>query len=282
MFRLFVALSSHFAFKKACFFGANHIGSDPMQANRRFFLTSCGLSFAGFFLPRVCFSVGEASQIELAQMSYSGGNWRPRPTALRRLSWELHKRCAVDAMLEPSEVKAQTRSLSRSPLVYLSGDRSFTEWSEPQILALRRFLQLSGTLVIDTAHTPDGDAAGFEVSAEKLLSDIMPNTPMEPVSPSHVLFRSFYQIDRPMGRILGPPQLTGLLVADRLAVIMSRHDLGGAWARDNLGNWEFSVEPGGDRQRESAFRLGINIVMYALCLDYKNEEPHRRFGRETD
>ncbi len=74
--------------------------------------------------------------------------------------------------------------------------------------------------------------------------------------------------------------MTGYTVGNRLGVIVTHHDLGGAWARDNLGNWELAVEPGGDRQREKAFRLGINMVMYALCLDYKDEEPHRRFGRE--
>ena len=28
------------------------------------------------------------------------------------------------------------------------------------------------------------------------------------------------------------------------------------------------------QQREEAFRLGINLVMYALCLDYKTEQAH--------
>ena len=44
--------------------------------------------------------------------------------------------------------------------------------------------------------------------------------------------------------------------------------------------------PGGDTQREEAFRLGVNLVMYALCLDYKTEQAHidyilrtRRFAR---
>jgi hypothetical protein len=34
------------------------------------------------------------------------------------------------------------------------------------------------------------------------------------------------------------------------------------------------VVPGGEDQREEAFRLGINLVMYALCLDYKTEQAH--------
>ena len=35
--------------------------------------------------------------------------------------------------------------------------------------------------------------------------------------------------------------------------------------------------PGGDTQRELAFRLGINLAMYALCLDYKTDQVHVPF-----
>ena len=45
-------------------------------------------------------------------------------------------------------------------------------------------------------------------------------------------------------------------------------------SRVGFGRWEHDVIPGGDDQREEAFRLGINLVMYALCLDYKTEQAH--------
>ena len=220
--------------------------------------------------------------MELSQLIYGGGNWKPRPTALRRLLWEIHKRSAVDAALEPSEVKAQTKTLSRSPFLYMAGDRPFPAFPDAQINALRRFVHLGGTLLVDTAHTPEGDAEGFESSAAELTALLLPKVSVQPITAAHVMFRTFYQLDRPVGRILGPAHLQGMTVGDRVAVILSRHDLGGAWARDNLGSWEYAVEPGGDRQRENAFRLGINLIMYALCLDYKNEEPHRRFGRDSE
>ena len=57
----------------------------------------------------------------------------------------------------------------------------------------------------------------------------------------------------------------------------SRHDLGGAWARDNLGNYLHPTVPGGNTQREMAYRLGVNLVMYALCLDYKDDQVHSPF-----
>ena len=31
---------------------------------------------------------------------------------------------------------------------------------------------------------------------------------------------------------------------------------------------------GGEVQREMAFRFAVNVVMYALCLDYKTEQAH--------
>ena len=53
--------------------------------------------------------------------------------------------------------------------------------------------------------------------------------------------------------------------------------LGGAWARDDFGNYDFPCEPGGEKQRELAFRMGVNFVMYALCLDYKSDQVHVPF-----
>ena len=41
--------------------------------------------------------------------------------------------------------------------------------------------------------------------------------------------------------------------------------------------WEHEVLPGGDEQREKAFRLGVNLAMYATCLDYKTDQVHVPF-----
>ena len=50
-----------------------------------------------------------------------------------------------------------------------------------------------------------------------------------------------------------------------------------SWSRDELGSWEFEVTPGGESQREQAFRLGVNTVMYAMCTDYKEDQVHIPF-----
>jgi hypothetical protein len=63
----------------------------------------------------------------------------------------------------------------------------------------------------------------------------------------------------------------------RLAVLYSGNDMIGAFARDSLGTWEYEVVPGGELQREKSVRLGVNIAMYALCLDYKEDQVHIPF-----
>jgi hypothetical protein len=36
----------------------------------------------------------------------------------------------------------------------------------------------------------------------------------------------------------------------------------------------YAVVPGGERQRETAYRFGINLVMYTLTGNYKADQVH--------
>jgi hypothetical protein len=84
-------------------------------------------------------------------------------------------------------------------------------------------------------------------------------------------------VDHQAGRTLRVPYLEGVTIEKRMAVIYCQNDLAGAWSRDAFGRWEYEVTPGGERQREMAFRLGINLMMYAMCLDYKEDLVHAPF-----
>jgi hypothetical protein len=58
------------------------------------------------------------------------------------------------------------------------------------------------------------------------------------------------------------------------SVIIGANDYAAAWAQDSRGQPLYAVSPGGDRQREFAYRTGINIVMYALTGNYKADQVH--------
>ncbi len=219
-------------------------------------------------------ALGTSSLFDVARIVYDGGNYAPHPTAPRRLAWEIRKRTSVETRLEPSELRISDRRLFRHPFLYLSGDRAFPAWSDADVLRLRRFLVLGGFMLVDDAE--DG-ADGFDSSVRREIGRALPEERMQPIPSSHVFYRSFYVLGRPVGRREGPADLLGIERDGRLLVVYSRHDLGGAWARDDFGNWERAVEPGGERQREQAFRLGVNAALYALCLSYKDDAVHLRF-----
>ena len=47
-----------------------------------------------------------------------------------------------------------------------------------------------------------------------------------------------------------------------------------AWALDDGNRPLYATVPGGEVQREMAFRAGVNIVMYTLTGNYKADQVH--------
>lgn len=216
----------------------------------------------------------QSGSFQLAQLRY-GPNANPRPTALRRLLWELSQRTAVDVSLEPVWVAPESPSLFQFPLIYLAGEGRLPPLSDVALRHLRRHLTYGGMLLVDSSEAEPGGP--FDLSLRAALSQLFPRQQLSRVPTEHVMYKSFYLVNHQAGRVLRRPYLEGLELDGRFAVVYSQNDLGGAWARDAFGRWEFEVSPGGERQREMSFRLGVNLLMYALCLDYKDDLVHAPF-----
>ena len=234
---------------------------------------AAGLALA---LGRRARAIGPGSKFRFGQLQLGSG-WNPRPNALKRMAWEIDKRTSIDVDLEPKPVAPTAKDLHETPFLYLAGDRGFELPSAAGLDALRRFLTFGGFLLIDDAEgTTDG---AFDGSVRKLIGAIFPppEKGLQIVSTDHVIYKSFYLLDKPVGRLAIAPAMEGIFHDDRLVCAYVANDLGGAWARDDFGNYDFPCEPGGEPQRELAFRLGVNIVMYALCLDYKSDQVHVPF-----
>ena len=58
------------------------------------------------------------------------------------------------------------------------------------------------------------------------------------------------------------------------SVIMGSHDWAAAWAIDANGQARYPVVPGGEPQREMAYRFGVNLVMHVLTGNYKADQVH--------
>ncbi|MFQ5863005.1 MAG: DUF4159 domain-containing protein [Candidatus Brocadiales bacterium] len=225
--------------------------------------------------PTSTFAMGEKSRFVFAQLEYRGGNWNPRPRAGRVLVWELVKRTSVEASLSTISVKPHDPAIFEYPFLYMAGDQEFEPFNDRERENLRRYLEFGGTLLVDDSSGKPG--YGFDKSLRRELAALFPGKKLTGLSDEHTIYRSFYLVNKQGGRIITNPYLEELNLEGRTAIIYSQNDLGGAWARDSLGNWEYEVFPGGEPQRTTAFRLGVNIILYALTGDYKQDQVHLPF-----
>jgi hypothetical protein len=241
---------------------------------RRTFLRLATVGAGALALPGEAFGFGDTSKLIIGQIEHQG-RWNPRPRALRRLAWELVQRTSIETGNDSVPVRLARRGLHRYPMLYLSGDGVFPPFSEPELVSLRRHLQYGGFVLVDSADGSNG--TGFDASVRRELGRLLPASPLAPLPRDHVLYKSFYLVDRQGGRVIVKPWLEAQALNGRLAVVYSQNDLAGAWTRGELADWEYQCTPGGEPQREIAFRLGVNIAMYALCTDYKDDAVHLPF-----
>ncbi|MDP3234689.1 MAG: DUF4159 domain-containing protein [Myxococcales bacterium] len=235
------------------------------------FLSRRSVLAAGLATPGFASAFGDASRFIPAVAQHSG-TWDVRASGLRRLAWELQRRTSVEAILEARATPLDSPKLFELPFVYLSSDRELPAFTAAQTENLRRYLTFGGFVFADANDGSIG--SGFDASFRREMAKVLPQVQPRPLPATHVVFKSFFLLDTAPGRFLNSAQLDAWTIGKRAAVIYSQNDVMGALARDESGTYEYEVTPGGERQREYAARLAINIAMYALCLDYKDDGVH--------
>jgi len=96
------------------------------------------------------------------------------------------------------------------------------------------------------------------MSFVSFIQRVFPGKKMRPLEMSHPLFNSYYKIDKILGGDkLVDDYIEGLEIDGRLAVVFTVNDLGCAWEGH-------ACDPGGEEQRDHAFKMGINMIVYAM------------------
>jgi hypothetical protein len=243
--------------------------------DRRTFIKAltAGLGLAA--LPGAAWAFDKQHRITIARLEYPGGNDDPRPGALRRLLQEVDKRTSIEVDTNIPSISIARDELFDYPMVWLAGDRGFDPFTDEMIADLRTYLLAGGFLFVDSA---EGLSQGpFLESVHREFDRIFPDRERRTLSRDHTVHQTFYLIDRPVGRVDVAGNFEAYLEDNRAMVLINGNDMLGALARDTFGNWDYDVSPGGERQREMAFRLAINVVMYALTVDYKADQVHIPF-----
>ena len=156
-------------------------------------------------------------------------------------------------------------------------------------------MKQGGTVLFDTRdaiEAPPGDNGASQTPGMQALRDILSSLDvpeLEPVPREHVLTKTFYLLRDFPGRfttgqtwVEALPREDDDEAASRPArggdgvspIIITSNDLAGAWAIRPDGQPMLPLTPGEPRQREFAFRAGVNIVMYTLTGNYKADQVH--------
>ncbi len=198
---------------------------------------------------------------------------------LAGLSDVLNRRTAVEAA-DPMEVDVETDELIFFPLLYWAVVPGEAQPSPAAVERLNKFLATGGTILFDTrdqGNSTPVTSAETQAQLRRLAAGLDIPT-LVPVPPDHVLTKSFYLMQEFPGRWSGGKlwaEPVGDMVNDGVAsVIVGGNDWTGAWAEDGQGRPLYPVVPGGEPQREMAFRFGVNLVMYALTGNYKSDQVH--------
>ena len=223
------------------------------------------------------------------------GNDQVDATALagmRGLSDTLFFRTSVEPAM-PMSINLETDELAFFPMLYWPITPDQPTPSVEAYAKLNAYLRSGGLILFDTR---DADIARFGTSSpngRKLqqLAAPLDIPPLEPVPGDHVLTRTFYLLQDFPGRhtsrevwVEAAPadaeQIEGMpfrnLNDGVTPVVIGGNDWAGAWAVDNNGRALLPVGRGfsGERQREIAYRFGVNLVMHVLTGNYKSDQVH--------
>ncbi len=220
---------------------------------------------------RPAFGFGPSGKVDVAELQLSTGTIS-RPEAWKRLLFEAIQTTSVETEPRAVQLAPHDPALFEHPFAVLCGDGGFPPLSDLARQQLVRYLSYGGFLLIDDASGTAG--SDFDISARRLMLDLFPTRPLETLSTEHSIYRSFFLLGEPAGRVRVSRVLEGVAHVTTHPLVYSRNDISGALDRRADGTDALPCTPGGEDQRREAVKLALNLLLYALTSNYKHDQAH--------
>jgi len=213
---------------------------------------------------------------------------------LSGLTLFLAQRTALEAG-DPVGIDPAHDELAFFPLIYWPVVPGAAKPPQDAINKIDAYMKQGGTVLFDTRDAidaPPGEGGAAQTPGMQTLRELLSSLDvpeLEPVPRDHVLTKTFYLLRDFPGRFSSGQTWVEALPReddDEAAshparggdgvspIIITSNDLAGAWAIRPDGQAMLPLSPGEPRQREFAFRAGVNIVMYTLTGNYKADQVH--------
>jgi hypothetical protein len=240
------------------------------------------------------FAIKAASQTRLAYVVTGNADVDSIVKAgLTGLTLFLAQRTALEAG-DPVGVDPAHDELAFFPLIYWPVVPGIAKPPQDALNKIDAYMKQGGTVLFDTRDAIEaapGENGASQTPAMQTLRELLSSLDipeLEPVPRDHVLTKTFYLLRDFPGRFTSGQTWVEALprgddddeAASKPArggdgvspIIITSNDLAGAWAIRPDGQAMLPLTSG--RQREFAFRAGVNIVMYTLTGNYKADQVH--------
>ncbi|MBO33000.1 MAG: hypothetical protein CMM74_08505 [Rhodospirillaceae bacterium] len=202
---------------------------------------------------------------------------------LSGLAFVTNSRTAAD-MGRPIAIDPATDELSYYPLIYWPINEDAEIIGATTAARLNLYLKSGGTILFDTR---DQGSSGINADRLEEITRNLDLPAMTAIPSDHVLTKAYYLLREFPGRWTGgrlwveslSGQSGGASSGGRVndgvsSIIVGANDWAAAWALNDARKPLYPAVPGGERQREMAYRFGINLMMYVLTGNYKADQVH--------
>jgi hypothetical protein len=216
-------------------------------------------------------------------------------SGLGGLTLFLAQRTALEAG-EPIGLDIARDELAFYPLIYWPIVPGAPRPSQETLKRVDTYMKQGGTVLFDTRDAvlspagTGGETRGPGMLELRQILSSLDLPELEPVPRDHVLTKTFYLLRDFPGRFNSGQLWVEALPAGNeddessprparggdgvSSIIITSNDFAGAWALQPDGQPTLPMLEGEPRQRELAFRAGVNIVMYTLTGNYKADQVH--------
>lgn len=189
-----------------------------------------------------------------------GGDWDPDPSGVHNLLKHARDNSTMEVKFKRQNVRLIDPEAATYPLLYMTGHREFV-LSNDEAARLHNYLKAGGILLADACC----GRMTFDGAFRREMNKVFPNAPLERLPADHPLYHCHNDIGRVeytprVHEDFGPmeaPELEGITVDGKLAVVYSRFDLGNGWE-------QFPHAYSYGLKDESALKIGTNVIVYAI------------------
>ena len=195
------------------------------------------------------------SAIKIARLHYSGGgDWYWGRSAVPNMLDFIKENTIFPLDTIEHEISIMDPDLFQYPFLFATG-HGVISFSTEEIERLRQYLLGGGFLFVN-------DSYGMDASFRKEMAQIFPEREIVELPFSHPIYHAFYDFPNGPPKIHehdnNPPRGYAIVINGRAVIyFLVESDIGDGWEDPQVHN-----DP--EDKRQQAFRMGLNVITYAL------------------